>query len=111
MTETDPNGLKPKHPGAKLDQGKPECAQIFVMFSKALYDVAKVGSVGARKYSMGGWEHVENGFNRYDDAVLRHFLKRKQGEEFDKDSGLLHLSHEAWNALAKLELYLRSKTI
>ena len=107
--ETDPNGLQKNEPGAKLDAGKPKSAQVLGMFSSALTEVARVGTFGANKYSMGGWQLVDDGENRYDDAGMRHFLRRKLGEEFDPDSGLLHLSHEAWNALAKLELYMRRR--
>ena len=31
------------------------------------------------------------------------------GEEKDDDSKLMHLKHEAWGALATLELYLREQ--
>jgi hypothetical protein len=105
--EIDPNGLSPKQAGAKLDAGKPKAAQILGMFAHALWEVAKVGTFGADKYSMGGWQSVENGEKRYADAAMRHFLKQGMGEDLDSDSELLHLSHEAWNALAKLELHLR----
>lgn len=107
--EHDPNGLDSSSPGAKLDAGKVLAAQILAQFPRALHGVAEVGSFGARKYSMGGWQHVENGFARYEDAQFRHFLKRNMGETVDPDSKLDHLKHEAWNALAKLELYLRDK--
>ena len=107
--ETDPSGLSASAPGAKLDAGKVMAAQIMSQFPRALHGVAEVGSFGARKYSMGGWQHVENGFLRYEDAQFRHFLKRNMGETVDPDSQLDHLKHEAWNALAKLELHLRDK--
>lgn len=109
MREQDPTGLKASEPGAKLDAGKVMAAQILSQFPHALLGVAEVGSFGARKYSLGGWQFVENGFGRYEDAQFRHFLKRNMGEAVDPDSNLDHLKHEAWNALAKLELYLRSK--
>jgi hypothetical protein len=106
-TEKDPNGMAPSEPGAKLDDGKPKAAQILRMFSRALWEVARVGTFGAAKYSMGGWQFVEDGINRYADAEMRHWLKRGMGREIDGDSRLLHLSQEAWNKLAELELYLR----
>ena len=105
--EKDPDGLQPGEAGAKLDHGKPKCAQILGMFARALWNISEIGTFGADKYSMGGWEHVEDGENRYADAGMRHFLIAKMGEEIDPDSEKLHLAHEAWNALAKLELYLR----
>ena len=109
QAEQDPSGLAAAAPGAKLDAGKVMAAQILAQFPRALHGVAEVGSFGARKYSMGGWQHVDNGFARYEDAQFRHFLKRNMGEAVDPDSKLDHLKHEAWNALAKLELYLRDK--
>lgn len=108
-TEQDPNGISQHDNGAKLDAGKPMAGRLLGMFGGALMAVSEVGTFGAKKYTEGGWQHVEDGFKRYDDAGMRHFLKRGMGEEFDADSELPHLAHEAWNALAKLELYLRDK--
>ncbi|AUR81494.1 hypothetical protein NVP1007O_28 [Vibrio phage 1.007.O._10N.261.55.F9] len=108
-TEQDPNGIGQHDSGAKLDAGKPMAGRLLGMFGGALMAVSEVGTFGAKKYTEGGWQHVEDGFKRYDDAGMRHFLKRGMGEEFDADSELPHLAHEAWNALAKLELYLREK--
>ncbi|AUS01518.1 hypothetical protein NVP1286O_27 [Vibrio phage 1.286.O._10N.286.55.C4] len=108
-TEQDPNGIGQHDNGAKLDAGKPMAGRLLGMFGGALMAVSEVGTFGAKKYTEGGWQHVEDGFKRYDDAGMRHFLKRGMGEEFDADSELPHLAHEAWNALAKLELYLRDK--
>jgi len=109
MIEVDPKGLNKGDLGAKFDDGKPRCAEILGMFAHALWEVSKVGTFGADKYTMGGWQHVEEGVTRYSNAGMRHFLKEAMGEEVDKDSDLLHLSHEAWNGLAKLELYLREQ--
>ncbi|AUR93263.1 hypothetical protein NVP1186O_28 [Vibrio phage 1.186.O._10N.286.49.E3] len=108
-TEQDPNGIGQHDNGAKLDAGKPMAGRLLGMFGGALMAVSEVGTFGAKKYTEGGWQYVEDGFKRYDDAGMRHFLKRGMGEEFDADSELPHLAHEAWNALAKLELYLRDK--
>ena len=108
QTETDPNGLSANELGAKLDAGKPMAGRVLGQFSNALTEVAKVGTFGINKYSEGSWPHVPDGFKRYDDAGMRHFLDRHSGEEIAPDSGLLHLAHEAWNALAKLEVYLRA---
>lgn len=105
--ELDPNGVDQHAPGAKLDAGKHMGGRLLGLFSRALTAVSEVGTFGAKKYTEGGWQHVEDGFKRYEDAQMRHYLKRHMGEEVDPDSGLLHLAHEAWNALAKLELYVR----
>lgn len=99
-----------KHaPGAKLDNGKPRHGLVLGAFSNALTEVAKVGTFGANKYSDNGWLSVPNGLARYTDAMLRHHFAEAGGEELDKESGLHHAAHRAWNALAVLELALREK--
>lgn len=106
MSERDPHGMDPHAPGAKLDEGKVK-AGLLKLFSRALVEVARVGTFGAAKYTRGGWQHVPNGEERYEDAQWRHLLAEIQ-EPNDPDSGLPHLAHQAWNALARLELVLRN---
>jgi hypothetical protein len=108
MTEHDPTGRNAKDPGSKLDAGKPRCSLVLGGFAAALEQVAKVGTFGANKYTDNGWKTVPNGEERYTDALYRHLLKESQGEQCDADSNLLHAAHTAWNALARLELMLKS---
>lgn len=108
-TESDPNGLNAHTPGAKLDAGKLRPALVLGGFARALTEVCKVGTYGATKYTDNGWMEVLNGVTRYDDAKLRHWLAEKSGVECDADTKLLHASHEAWNALARLDLLLRQR--
>lgn len=105
--ESDPTGRSANQPGAKLDAGK-IYAGILDDFALALMAVAEVGTFGANKYTRGGWQSVPNGDVRYRDAMWRHLLKERH-EEFDADSGLRHVAHRAWNALAELELRLRQQ--
>lgn len=105
-TEATPDGIDQHAPGAKLDAGKLRPALVLGGFANALLAVTKVGTDGAAKYTDNGWREVANGYKRYSDAEGRHRLYREAGETHDKLSGSLHLAHEAWNALAKLELYL-----
>lgn len=105
--ELDPNGIDQHAPGAKLDAGKVK-AGVLEDFSLALWEVARVGTFGADKYTRGGWQEVPNGQERYKDAKWRHLLKKRH-EENDPDSAIEHLAHEAWNVLAELELKLREK--
>ncbi len=107
--EQDPNGKSAHDSGSKLDSGKVEVDLITRGFARALWAVAEVGTFGAEKYTRDGWEDVPEGLRRYEDAKNRHMLKRNMGEERDPDSALLHRAHEAWNALALLELELRSR--
>lgn len=97
----------PHQKGVKLDQDKPRVAHILGQFPRALWEVARVGTYGAMKYTDGGWLSVENGIERYDDAKLRHWLLEKMGKERDEELPVLHAAQEAWNALARLELILR----
>lgn len=103
--ELDPNGLSAHSPGAKLDSGK-VMADLLQGFSRALMAVGEVATFGANKYTRDGWKTVDNGFNRYSAAMMRHWFKEPI-EDADKDSGLLHEAHLAWNALARLEFKLK----
>lgn len=96
----------------KYDGGKP-CVWRGVInyFPRALWGVAEISTFGANKYAWDGWEGVEDGFARYKDAQYRHALQQAMGEEMAEDSKLAHLKHEAWGALATLELYLREKEV
>ena len=107
--ESDPTGKDPHQPGAKLDAGKLRPTLVIRDMARALEAVIKVATDGANKYTPGGWLEVPDAINRYEDADLRHMLKRFKGEAVDTDSESLHLAHNAWNALAKLELHLREQ--
>ena len=107
MTEHDPTGRSAHEPGAKLDAGKARCALVLGSFSRALQQVAAVGTFGANKYTDNGWQTVPNGEERYTDALYRHLLQEGRGQLCDADSSMLHAAHAAWNALARLELMLR----
>lgn len=91
--------------GVKLDGEKPRMDLVLRGFSHAIEDVADVGTYGAHKYTDDGWQSVDNGIERYLSAMIRHYLKYRQGEIYDIESELPHLSHMAWNALAVLELW------
>lgn len=88
--------------GLKYDRGKPRAALVLGGFANALLEVAKVGTFGAEKYAPNNWKLVEP--ERYEDALFRHLLQWQSGELVDPETGLLHLAHAAWNALAILQL-------
>lgn len=106
--EFDPTGRGASESGAKLDAGK-QFAGVLLDFAHALSAVADVGTMGANKYSRGGWMSVPNGQQRYMDAALRHMLKHGKGETHDPESGLTHLAHATWNLLAIAELQERAQ--
>lgn len=106
--EVDPLGRNPHEPGAKLDAGKRRDGLVLLAFARALAEVSKVGTYGAQKYTENGWIDVPDGVSRYTDAMLRHMLAEASGESADKDTGLPHAAHAAWNALARLDPMVRN---
>jgi|DEB19_MinimDraft_3_1074340.scaffolds.fasta_scaffold51848_1 hypothetical protein len=105
--ERDPKGLDQHAPGAKLDAEKQRPSLVFEDMFRALNAVISVGEYGAKKYSYGGWLRVEQGEQRYTNAMYRHILAENE-DGYDRDTQLLHAAHVAWNAMARLELMLRS---
>lgn len=96
--------------GVKYDTGKPLVGTLCRIFPNALLEVGKCIEFGTHKYpEVDNWQRVDDAFNRYQDAMIRHLLKHNIGKELDEETNLYHLSHMAWNALAILELYIRSK--
>ena len=106
--ESDPTGKVPGMPGAKLDAGKsPVRRGLLEYFPRACLEVAKVSAGGAKKYTWNGWESVPDGIARYGDAEVRHICEAVINGPIDPDMNLLHAAHEAWDAMARLELVLR----
>lgn len=68
-----------------------------------LEDIARVYTEGAKKYGENTWQYLDNGYERYKGALLRH-LYRAENETFDEDTGCRHLAQVAWNAIALLWL-------
>jgi hypothetical protein len=97
-----------KSMGAKHDQGKVRPSLILSGFPRAILAVAEVGMYGLTMHPEGSWKEVPNGVARFLDAKDRHRLYGAI-DPLDPDSGLLHLAHECWNALAALELILTEK--
>lgn len=90
----------------KYDTGKPMVGLVKEDFPLALMEIGKIARYGILKYEeRGSWKKVEDGFNRYKDALGRHDLQ-SQYEDVDDESGHLHLAHMAWNCLALLQFHL-----
>jgi len=104
--EADPYGKDQHEAGAKLDAGKVRLGLVLSGFPRALKAVGAVGTYGAAKYTDNGWKEVPDGAARYTDALYRHMMDEAAGERNDLESNILHSAHAAWNALARLELYL-----
>lgn len=107
VKQESPDGRSAHEKGVKLDKGKPSMFMGFMnYFFRAACAVAEISKLGARKYTWGGWRTVENGYERYTDAMLRHMAEEAQGNLYDPETGMLHAAHAAWGANARLELLL-----
>ena len=76
---------------------------------KAIEEICKVYMMGAKKYGEYNWLKglkFSNSFN----SGMRHRLAWWQGEDLDKESGLNHLAHSAWNDIANLTFALEGRT-
>lgn len=94
--------------GIKYDSGKAKIDEMFVSFKNSLLEVCKVYEFGFNKYGKDNFKNVENGYTRYTNAMIRHLLK-EDSEVYDEETELLHASHCAWNALARLEMLLKQR--
>ena len=95
--------------GFKADKGKNRLSLVLGTMARAIEEVGKVGTFGAQKYSVDNWIKVDDAPRRYTDALFRHLLADLRGESEDSESGLPHLAHAAWCALAILDLRLREQ--
>lgn len=69
--------------------------------------LVKCFDYGAKKYAPNNWKLLDNGYERYKAAMLRHLAAYEKGECIDPESKLPHLAHMAWNALAVLYFGLK----
>lgn len=71
--------------------------------------LVEVYDFGARKYAPNTWQNLKNGKDRFLSAHFRHLCAWQKGEKNDKESGLNHLQHCAWNLLAVLYYELKEE--
>lgn len=93
--------------GKKYDSGKSMVGTLCRVFPRALLGIGQCIEFGTHKYPQpDNWKLVDGAFTRYQDSMMRHYLKFLAGQDKDSETKLLHLKHMVWNALAVLELYL-----
>jgi hypothetical protein len=93
--------------GKKYDCGKSMVGTLVNVFPNALMAVGMCIEFGTHKYpNPNNWKQVEGASKRYQDSLMRHLIKHNVGIEKDSETGIIHLAHMTWNALAILELYL-----
>lgn len=71
-----------------------------------LNEIARVYTSGANKYGENTWQYLDNGYERYKGALLRHLYEDSIGNDTDEDTGCIHLAQVAWNAIAMLWIKL-----
>lgn len=83
---------------ARFDNGKPELDQVS---PEIILGIAEVGAFGRKKYRSWNWM---KGFPLLQPfaSCMRHLLAWRMGEDIDKESGIHHLKHAAWNLMAML---------
>lgn len=86
----------------RYNAGKPELSYLLSL-PKAVEALAKVFSQGAAKYTRGNWLLGGKPDEEYLDSCLRH-LFASEHEDFDPDTGCLHVAHAVWNLCALIEL-------
>ena len=100
--------------GVKDDEGKAQPYKGFIKyFPRAILAISEVSVFGAKKYSWGGFLELPKGNDRYEEAQFRHKLAQciEGDDSVDEESELLHMMHEAWCAMAKVEMYLKDKEV
>jgi hypothetical protein len=104
----------------KFDGGKPPITTgLLWRFPRAVKEVAKVSAVGAEKYEVtlpdDNCLRVENGFNRYADAIARHLVDRAIDGPMNNEKGgalppegrdVRHLAQLIWDGFTCLEIEL-----
>lgn len=95
--------------GLKYDSGKPRWSLLMRGCANALQAVVRVLTFGAQKYADDSWQGVQNGQQRYRDALYRHMNAIERGELVDDESGESHWAHVATNALFLYELHKDQK--
>lgn len=90
-----------KKEGLRFNQGKTR-HDLVPAFAQEQY--AKVLTKGAEKYAERNWENGMN-WSKVIASLERHLQAVKSGEDFDKETGLLHSAHIMCNAAFLTEYY------
>lgn len=70
----------------------------------AINELAKVFTAGAKKYAPNNWLRGMK-WSTMIGCLKRHINAFERGEDFDPETGLYHMAHAAWNAMALISYY------
>ena len=109
LEEPKENPFNPSLETRKNDKNQMELVD--TGFPNALLMLGEVMTWAAKNkgYLANDWKDIPNPQMSLLGAASRHRNKRLKGEEFDDESGLPHLAHEAFNVMAQLELLIMGK--
>lgn len=101
--EITKEGLKQetKHQGLRYNEGK---LRYDLLEPNAMKELVRVFTTGAQKYEPRNWEKGMS-WSSVLASLNRHLAALEQGEDYDKETGLLHSAHVAWNAMAITSYY------
>ena len=94
--------------GVKYSSDKVPLYTVLKQFREAFIEIAKRSQYGHEKYAefdsdWRNFERLPNAEEEYGNALLRHLLN------YGEDSELEHYTATAWDAIARLQVYLNSK--
>lgn len=87
--------------GLRFNEGKP---RYDLLPAHAIDQLVKVLSAGAKKYADRNWEKGME-WSSVVASLKRHLAKYEQGEDYDEETGMLHMAQVMWNAMAITEYY------
>lgn len=93
--------MKKDGEGLRYNEGK---LRMDLLPVSALEEVAKVFTFGASKYDQDNWRRGMS-WRKVMASKDRHWKEFKKRNDFDAESGLLHLAHDVANGLFLLEYY------
>lgn len=70
-----------------------------LLLPEFLFGIIKVLTNGALKYEAYSWQKVKDPIESYSDAVERHWIAFRMGEQIDKEWGFHHLFHMTANVM------------
>lgn len=89
--------------GIKYDKNKPRLYDFLYDFKDVILELSKIYEFGTNKYGRSNWKAVENGKERFENAMIRHLMSVGKDEE----TNINHQSHVAYNALMRLYFILK----
>jgi hypothetical protein len=90
-------------PGKRYDVGK---LRYDLLPPDALEQLVLVYTKGAEKYADRNWEKGMS-WSRCFGPLMRHAWAFWRGEDLDRESGLPHMAHAAWNCFALMAYTMR----